>query len=249
MKVVGVVEAHSAVARAIAPVPRVIPVTGTARQPADVTETKSESKTDSEANAASESEERDVSGRPHRIVSGVSRYRPWPPRPARAIGQPAAIVIRRPAPRLIRNPGPTEIGLPHPATRAIRRPSRSHVGNPHLPVIGNRCPTAIGIKILGARVVAVGSAWTLGVRKCSVAIAIPVVPIGAGRSLRNFVLWIVGPGDGDQLSSVHTSRALGSRDIRRAAPNDNLRLGIGIHEDAEFPFAKRPNRRVRRVNL
>jgi hypothetical protein len=57
MKVVGVVEAHSAVARAIAPVPRVIPVAGTARQPADVTETKSESKTDSEANAASESEE------------------------------------------------------------------------------------------------------------------------------------------------------------------------------------------------
>src|ERR1700751_3030423 len=100
MKVVGVVEAHSAVARAIAPVPRVIPVTGTARQPADVTETKSESKTDSEANAASESEERDVSGRPHRIVIVVSRHRPWPPRPARAIVEPAARGMKPPSARL-----------------------------------------------------------------------------------------------------------------------------------------------------
>src|ERR1700722_14794770 len=136
VKFVAMVEAHGAVAAAIASVPRVIPVSGTARQPPDVTETKSESKADPEANAASESEERNVRRRPDRIVSGIRRHRSRPPRPTRAIGQPAAIVIGSPAPRLVRNPRPTEIGLPHPATRAIRRPPRSHVRNPHLPVIG-----------------------------------------------------------------------------------------------------------------
>src|ERR1700723_3214256 len=129
MKIVAMVEAHGAVAAAITSVPRVIPVPGTARQPADVTETKSEANADSEANAASESEERNVRRRPDRIVSGIRRHRSRPPRPTRAIGQPAAIVIGSPAPRLIRKPCPTEKGLPHPATPTTKLPSRSYVRN------------------------------------------------------------------------------------------------------------------------
>src|ERR1700746_1690720 len=95
-----IADAHHVVSAPVASVPRVVPVTRTARQPADVTETKSESNAHSEP-AASPSEERNVRWRPDWVVSGIHPHRPWPPRPARAIGQPAPVVIWRPSLRLI----------------------------------------------------------------------------------------------------------------------------------------------------
>src|ERR1700722_18534304 len=55
------------VVRAPAPAakPRVIPVTGTAREPPEVAETETKSETDAKSNPAAEAEKGDVGGRPH----------------------------------------------------------------------------------------------------------------------------------------------------------------------------------------
>src|ERR1700747_3760889 len=166
-----IVDVDDVVSAAVAPVPRVVPVTRTARQPADMTETKSESDANTEA-PASPPKERNISRRPDWIVSRINRHWPRPPRPTRAVGQPAAIVIRCPAPRLIRNPRPTEVWLPYPTAGTIRRPSGANVGNPHSPIIGNCGPTAVGVEVLRTGVVTIRVAVAVGVRECPGALAI-----------------------------------------------------------------------------
>src|SRR4029077_3495028 len=114
--IVEIVDAHKSAAATETAVPRVIPVARSTGQPANMAEAKSKSEADSDAETASaESEERNVSWRPHRIVRGIRYDRSRPPRPSAAIGHPAAVVIRCPTPGLIGNPGPTEVWLPHPA--------------------------------------------------------------------------------------------------------------------------------------
>src|SRR5271168_80771 len=60
--------------------------------------------------AAAKSEKRNVSRRPYRPEE--RRHRAGPPCPPRPLQEPAAIVIRRPAPRLRRGPRPAPVRLP-----------------------------------------------------------------------------------------------------------------------------------------
>src|SRR5207247_387914 len=73
------------------------------REPADRAESNSESHREAGAPGA-ESEEGDIGWGPDRTVRRNNRPRPPEPRTGRE--EPAAVVIRRPAPRFIRNPGP-----------------------------------------------------------------------------------------------------------------------------------------------
>jgi hypothetical protein len=64
------------------------------------------------------------------------------------IGPPATVMIRRPSPRLIRDP---DILAPPPDPPSLleRRPSRLDDGGPDISVFGNRHPAAIGTELWG----------------------------------------------------------------------------------------------------
>jgi len=125
-----------------AAVPREEAISRAARQPADVAEVAAETEVESPSSPA-ESEEGHISRRPDRIVSGI--YWPGPPTPVPAINEPASVVIRRPSPGLVGNPGPAVVRLVHPTSIAIRGPIRAVVGKPYLSVIRDVPPTAIGV--------------------------------------------------------------------------------------------------------
>src|SRR5882724_461800 len=93
---------HAVIAPAI---PRVVRIKRANGEPAHGAETKScvVTKTDKEHK----------SRRPQRTIVGMHRSRP--PAPVTTGMEPASIVIRRPAPRLIGNPGPAVVRLPDPA--------------------------------------------------------------------------------------------------------------------------------------
>ncbi len=100
------------------------------------------------------SEEGHVRRRPDRAISAINRSRP--PAPVPAINEPAAIVIRRPAPGLVGNPGPAIVGLINPAAIAVRSPARSCGRKPDVAVIGDVAPLAVGVQVLAARIVRIG---------------------------------------------------------------------------------------------
>src|SRR5205807_3828285 len=60
-----------------------------------------------------------------RGIDRAIRHIHWsrPPIPIARVDEPAAIVIWRPTPRLIRDPGPAIVGFPYPASILIRRPA------------------------------------------------------------------------------------------------------------------------------
>src|SRR5579872_3804558 len=153
-----------------AAIPREEAVARPARQPADA----SEAAADAPA-ASAKPEERDISRRPQRTVSDV--HRTGPPAPIAAINEPTSIVIRRPAPRLIGNPGPAIIRFKDPAPIAIRRPVRTRRRKPHVAVVRDVGPMSVGIKILAAGVVRIGVLPALRAFDDAVAIAIPLVPV------------------------------------------------------------------------
>lgn len=231
--------------------PGMEPITRADRQPANAAESATESKTDADAPAtASPAEERDIRGRPNRVIRRVHSDRPRPPGPAAAINEPAAIVVRRPAPGLIRNPGPTVVGLIDPAAGAVWRPARVLRRHPDAAIVGDFGPNAVVIEIFRAGVVAVGVVPTSGVANGPVAIAIPSVPIVSVEGGGNLILRIVGAGDGDHLSGINASAALRRGDIRGTSADDDFGLRVGIYENAEFALATEgADGRVRSVNF
>jgi hypothetical protein len=82
--------------------------------PSAVAESQSDSKT------TSESKERHVGRCPQGTVAEA--YRSGPPYPRTVVIHPAAIVIRRPAPRLRTYPRPAVVRFPNPVAITIRRP-------------------------------------------------------------------------------------------------------------------------------
>src|SRR6185437_178543 len=99
--------------------PRREEVTGAARQPADVSEAESH------VEPIAPPKERHIGRRPNRVITpaSIAAHRARPPRPVPAINEPSAVVIWRPAPRLIRYPRPAVIWFPNPMAIAIRRPA------------------------------------------------------------------------------------------------------------------------------
>src|SRR5262249_10125943 len=71
------------------------------------------------------------------------------PRPEAIDEDPAAIVIRRPAPRRRIDPRPAVVRIPDPPAGAVGHPSRWNVfGNPDLPVRRHDAPVAVVVEIV-----------------------------------------------------------------------------------------------------
>src|SRR5271155_501365 len=219
-------------------VPRVIPITRADRQPADAPKPEPKSESDTKA-AASKAEERDVRRRPDWTVSRISYDRPRPPNPIAPINEPAAVVVGRPSPRLVRYPGPAVVGLINPRTGAIWRPARRYRWSPNLTVVGDFCPLSMAVEIFRARVVAIRVLPAPGGGDRPVAVFVPLVPIIRSPSGIDAVLWIVGALDCDHLPAFHASAALRSRDISRAPADDHHRFRIRIHLNAVLAFSRR----------
>jgi hypothetical protein len=150
--VVEVVDAEGAEFAARTAPPRMAPIARSKREPAKRAET-----TEPIANskAAAETEERNVGRSPDGVVTRIHRYRSWPPDPVTTINEPAAIVIRRPAPRLIGDPRPAVIWLVDPSPGTIRSPIRRGGRTPHGTVVGNLGPRAVVVEVFRTGVVVI----------------------------------------------------------------------------------------------
>src|ERR1035441_8874739 len=204
MEVVDVISVDHTEAPAVSTPPWMEVITRSDRKPAEAAPS---AKTNSEAKATAPSPERDVCGRPERVVACVDRA--GPPSPGVAVREPAAVVIWRPSPRLGANPSPTIDGLIRPGTVAIRNPSIWFVRNPDVAVVGLILPITIRVQVLRSRVAAVGMAPRTGVADHVVAIAVPLIPGVAIRSRGNLVLrGISVPANRGHLAAADFSAAL-----------------------------------------
>src|SRR6185503_21204783 len=102
----------------------------------------------------------------------------------------ASVVVRRPAPNRVIEPGPAVVGVIHPAAGAVGRPAdRDGSRDPYRAVARNDAPISIVIEIVDAihtgRDVARGDGVELGVG-ARVVPAVPAVELrrGVGLDLR-----------------------------------------------------------------
>src|SRR5258708_28551291 len=121
----------------------------------------------------SEAEERHISRRPERTIEPSAIHRSWPPSPRTAVHHPAAVVICRPAPRLVANPSPSVRRLPHPVTITVWNPISRLVRHPYLSVVRLVFPTSIGVQVFCAGVVLIGMIPRLRGVNHVVAITVP----------------------------------------------------------------------------
>src|SRR5690242_621182 len=212
-------------------------------QPADI----AESETKAEAAVEAESEEGNVSRRPYWVIRGI--HRPRPPAPGAAIEEPAAVVIRRPAPRLIGYPGPAVVRFPNPLAIAIRRPARAGGWHPHPTIIRHLGPVSIVVQVLRAGVITVGVAPAFGTAYPTVPVAVPAVPIVPIRRRDSLIFRVGRALDRDELPTLDTSAALRCSDLRLPLADDHLCFRGRIHLDAIHARTQRTNRDVGRVNL
>ena len=211
---------HRVELRPVSAPPGIETIARTDGQPADGAETKAKSKT-----ASTESEERNISGRPDRTIAAISVGLTGPPCPRTSIHEPAPVVIRRPSPRFIGNPGPSPIRFPNPAAIAIRRPTAGSRGNPHVAVVGNVRPAPVGIQVFRSHVVTIGARPGLRVANGVVAIIGPAIEIVARRSLGNLRLRVIaGAAHRDHLAFLHARAAFRRGDVRFAFANHHYGL-------------------------
>lgn len=81
-------------------------------------------------------------------ISSVIRWRRIEPAATRGVKEPAAIVVRSPAPRLVAGKSPAEAGIPHPLAHGERRPAEACAeGPPSVAIASTRRPGAVGVEI------------------------------------------------------------------------------------------------------
>ena len=169
-----VVNVHHVEARAVSAPPGIEAIARTDGQPSHRAETDA----DTEA-AATKTKERHIRGRPDRTIVAIPVRLSRPPDPRILIHEPAAVVIRSPAPRFVGDPGPSPIRFPNPAAIAIRGPTTRGNGHPYIAVVRNGRPMSVRVEVFRSNVVAVGTRVTLRVVDGVVAIAGPAVKIVA----------------------------------------------------------------------
>src|SRR2546425_7975162 len=98
------------------------------------------------------------------------------PAPAGRSVVPIAIVIWRPAPRLIAEPTPAVVIDPDPAAIAVWRPVGRHARAPDLAVARIVHPLAVRIQILGAVYIGTHVLITARALQGAVAAVVPVIP-------------------------------------------------------------------------
>src|SRR5262249_1547699 len=201
-----------------------------------------------EAASVTEADEHYESRRPH---GPIIRTIDWsgPPNPGAAPNEPAAVVIRRPAPGLIRNPSPSPVGIPHPAADLIRRPGGLLIWLPDVAVTWHINPAAVGIQVMGACVIRIGLPPSVGVLDQVVAVLVPAIPIGARRRFGNLVLRIVHAADGDHLALFHPGAALRRSHFGLAVAHDHVGFHVGKHFHQIPPVPRGMHCHVRRIDL
>ncbi|ARF86117.1 ROK family xylose-responsive transcription regulator [Burkholderia cenocepacia] len=178
-------------------------------------------------------------------------HRAGHPGPAVVHVRPAAVVIRREAPRRVVDPGPAPRRLPDPVAVVIRRPvGRRVVRHPDRAVVRRFAPRAVRIEILVAGDVAGHVAGRHRARFGRVAAGRPLVErIGArcGRLLRDLQ---VGAGEHDLLPGRQRVLPVAAVGRRAAAAHRHRRArAVRRHIDAIVAGARDAEREVRRVDF
>src|SRR5208283_3024099 len=227
---------NSAVAPAVGAIPRMEAVTRSERKPADRAPTESESNPESVSRA--KSEERNISRRPNRTIVRISIGWTRPPSPPSAHIHPPTIVVRSPAPGIIRNPGPSPIRLINPAPGAIRSPARRFIWPPHWTVVRNLGPSAIRIEIFGSDVIIVRLPPRYRVADHVVAIGVPLIPVIASRRFANLVLRLIANAlNSNELALSHSRATLRSSNFDFASANQHFGVIVGSHKNSKARFA------------
>src|SRR5208282_1206174 len=205
------------------------------RQPADSAPAETEAK--AETKPPAEAEERNIGRRPDGTIERISVDWTRPPTPTAIDIHPAAVVIRRPAPVIVGNPGPSPIRFVHPASIAIRSPARRHGWPPHRSVIRNLGPGAMAIEIFGAGVIGTGLAPGFGIADQVVAIGVPLVKVIARRRFADLVLRIGARTlNGNELVLPDMRAALRRGHFDFAFTHQNFGVIVGGHQNAKARF-------------
>src|SRR5580700_6968327 len=228
------VDVGFAEAPAVPPIPRMETVTRSQRKPAD----RTPAATKAEAESTAVSEERDISRRPDRAIKRVRVNRTRPPGPPTVVHHPATVVIRRLAPRIVRNPGPSPIRLIHPAPVTIRSPVIGHVWTPHFTVIGNFRPGAMIVEIFRSHVIVVGTSPRCRIADNVVAIGVPLIPVIPCRRFADLVLRLLARAlHGNELALPHARPPLRSRNFYFAFADEHFRVIVGSNQNSKTGFA------------
>src|SRR5262249_21772196 len=108
------------------------------------------SKAHANAYAASEARAPTEESDQRRSPVVACRNRTGNPAPATRSMEPAAIVIRSPAPRIGADPRPTVVIRPNPAPSLVRSPLVADRGIPHVAILRIVLPRAVSVQILSA---------------------------------------------------------------------------------------------------
>src|ERR1035438_4879564 len=213
------------------------------RTPADVAEAKA----NAEANSTAEAEEADQGRRP--IVRHAEYARVPQPAETGSI-EPAAIVIRGPAPGIGADPGPAIIIQPLPLPGLIRRPTGRDLRLPDVAVIGCVDPVPVIVQILGAVNSLRNALRAARLREYAVAAVRPGVPgIGCRRG-HHLEFGIGGGTAGDhQLSGAHPLRAAGREDLHVPCPDGEFRLAGFGDRNSISPNFRWSHRNIRSIHL
>src|SRR5208337_3195423 len=189
--------------------------------------------------AAAPAVERNISRRPDGTIVRISVGRTRPPSPTSVNIHPTAVVIRRPAPVVVGNPGPAPIRLIHPAAIAIRSPIGVRlIWPPHWTVIRNFRPGAVVVEIFGSHVVVVSVPTRVRVADHVVAIGVPLIKVIPGRRFANLVLRLIAHAlNSNELVLSDTRAALRSRNLHFAFADEHFRVIVGSHQNSKAGFA------------
>src|ERR1035438_5182194 len=146
--------------------------------------------------------------------------------------EPTAVVIRRPAPRLVADPSPAIPVRPSPLTRAIRRPADGLIRLPNVAIVGSVRPSAILVQVLRPgnplRNILIAGRIQLG----RITALVPVVPIVDGYRVRNLKLGIRSLAARQQgLAFIHPLRSGGGGYLDAAQANADLGLARIVYSD------------------
>ncbi len=174
-----------------------------------------------------------------------------PPAPTeRRVIEPAAIVIRRPAPGIVADPGPAVPVVVHPASVPIRRPASRHAGNPNAAVLRIVGPVTVVVEVF--RAIDVAADVLIGLRAFVVAVAIlaPTIEFIALRRVDDLELRIVvGAAREHRAAGLQPFAASRREHFEFAGANRNFRGSVFANRDAILALLQGPQRHAGRIEF
>src|SRR5579864_5590825 len=153
----------------------------------------------------------------------------WPgdPSPARADGDPAAVMERSEAPGLIFHPGPSPWFHPGPVPVTIRNPADGNAARePDLSVLGNALPGAVIVQVGVSRNVVANVFTRTGREDAAVTVSAPVVEIVSIWRRDKIYLHVIRSSKFYRLTGMHGLRKAVAVDLEIAAIDGHQRGGI-----------------------